>query len=201
MGKLATVSRKYQLKELQDIHHEIKRLRILGMKSVDIAHYLGITEAVVSYTLNSELMRRELEMMRGARDSEAIDVAKQIKEMAPKALKVLEGILEDELVPAPTRLATAKDVLDRGGYGASRQIDIRGAVGYFTAQDIEEIKDRARAQGLIAGGNGKSRSDGSQNAHDAKRSLEDDDIVDVTPVENVDADNGVAQNSGDGEGV
>ena len=148
---------------------------------------------MVSYTANSELMRRELELLRGARDSDVIDVAKQIKEMAPKALKVLENILEDELAPAPTKLATAKDVLDRGGYGASKHISFTGAMGHFTAQDIEEIKDRAKAQGLIAGGNGGSRNDGSQDKHD-------EDVIDVTP-EGVEDASSDAQNSGDGEGV
>ena len=58
--------RKYQIQKLWDIHQEILRLLLLGHKPVEIAKTLGVTPTMVSYTANSELVKKRLEVMRGA---------------------------------------------------------------------------------------------------------------------------------------
>lgn len=149
--RFATNGRKYQIQRLWEIHHEICRMAILGMKSVNIATYLGITEATVSTCLNSAVVKQHLHIMRMARDASSIDVAKQIQELAPKALEVLEGVL------AGTRDATlgqqigvAEDILDRAGHVPPRVIKGEFAHAYLTKEDIEDIKRNARENKALA---------------------------------------------------
>ena len=134
-----------------EVHHEICRLAMAGMKQVDIARVLGITEVSVSTCLNSAVVKQHLHVMRLAKDSAALDVAKKIEEMQPKAAKVLDAVLEGE-TDANTRLKVevAKDVLDRGGHGAPKIVKGEIAHAFLTAQDIEDIKQKARASRAIA---------------------------------------------------
>jgi predicted transcriptional regulator len=142
MGRLPTGNRKYNIKEMWDCHHEVVRLALLGLKHVDIANTLGVTPVMVSYTLNSPIVKRQLAIMRGARDAEAVDVAAQIKALAPKAVEVLEGLLESESEGMKFKAATG--VLDRAGHAPVQRLQASMAVGHFTADEIAEIKNRAK---------------------------------------------------------
>lgn len=148
MGRPATGHRKYNLEHLQNVHHEVMRLLILGLKHRDIARMLDITPATVSYTANSTSCRRQLEVMRGARDSDAIDLGKRIKELAPKALEVLDGLMDT--APQNIQLSAAKDILDRAGYTPVTRVRNENFNMNFTPSEILEIKERAREIGLIA---------------------------------------------------
>jgi hypothetical protein len=133
-----------------DIHHEISRLALLGLKSVEIAERLGVSEAMVSYTLNSQVVKDKMEIMQGARDKECLDIMVRIKESVPKALDVLEQIMTGDaskLGQTPSlnlRARTAENWMDRAGYPAQKPGSNLHLHGHFTAQDIEEIKQRAR---------------------------------------------------------
>ena len=96
MAKLPSGNRKYQIKELWDRHHEINRRILLGQKNKEIAEDLNISEATVSYTKNSKLAQDELNVLKAARDASSVDVARQIKEIAPRALEVLEEVMEGD---------------------------------------------------------------------------------------------------------
>lgn len=146
MGRLPTGNRQYQITKVWDVHHEIMRLALLGMKSVDIAHTLDITPVTVSYTLNSSLVRRQLDIMRSARDVDAIEVSRRIQALAPEAVKVLEELME-EGVPA-IRLGAAKDVLDRAGHAAVKTLRTENIHAYLSKEEIDDIKSRAREIGL-----------------------------------------------------
>ena len=144
--------RKYQIQTIWDTHHEICRLALLGMKHVEIASTLGVTPATVSYTLNSELVKKQLMIMRGARDASSVDVAKRIQEMLPEALEVLDTILKNENASASVRTNIAQDLLDRGGHGAPKVIETRGFMAHLSGEDIERIKQRAKESGKLASG-------------------------------------------------
>lgn len=142
MGRLPTGNRKYAIQALWDVHHEITRLALLGLKHVDIANTLGITPTMVSYTLNSPIVKRQLAIMRGARDAEAVDVAAQIKSLAPKAVEVLEDLLTSESESMKYKAATG--ILDRAGHAPVQRLQASVAHGYFTADEIADIKSRAK---------------------------------------------------------
>lgn len=149
MGRHAQDSthRPYQIEQLWDCHHEIVRMALIGMKHVEIAKTLGVSPVTVSYTLRSPIVMRQLEEMRAVRDLGAVDVAKQIKELAPKAVEILEELLDNEM--ANVQLKAAESVLDRAGYAPVQRVKVDGDVRHFTTIEISEIKNRARDIGLL----------------------------------------------------
>jgi predicted transcriptional regulator len=142
MGRLPTGNRKYQIQEMWDVHHEIVRLLLMGMKHVDIATILGISPVTVSYTANSPIAKRQLSIMRGARDASAVDCAAEIKALCPKAVKVLEESMESEL--EVNRIKASLAILDRGGHAPVQRIQAQHAHMHFTPEELDDIKKRAK---------------------------------------------------------
>lgn len=142
MGRLPTGNRKYQIKEMWSIHHEITRMLLMGMKSVDIAKVLGIDPVTVSYTANSHLVQRQLSIMRGARDAHAVDCASRIKELAPKAVEILGDLLDAEDSNMKYKASIA--ILDRAGHAPVQRIQAETTHMHFTKDEIEDIKKRAK---------------------------------------------------------
>ena len=141
--------RKYQIQNLWDAHHEIIRLAVLGMKHVDIARELGITAVTVSTCLNSEVGRRQLALMRGARDAETVDLAVEIRRKAPIAFRLLQEYMENDDFDPKQRISIAMDTMDRAGYGAPRIVEGRMLHAHLTADDLNEIKQRARENSMM----------------------------------------------------
>ena len=139
MAKLPTGKRKYQIKKLWTRHEEINRRLLLGQKSKDIAKELNISEATVSYTANSKLAQKELGIMKAARDAKSIDVAMQIKEIAPQALDILEEIMNGDETQQSLKAKVASDLLDRAGYSPPKKVLGMVAHSHFTGDDIEKI--------------------------------------------------------------
>jgi hypothetical protein len=150
MGRhqLPETHRQYQIEQMWDVHHEIVRLALIGMKHVDIASHLGVSPVTVSYTLRSPIVKDQLDNMRAARDIDAIDISQEIKALAPVAVKVLEELLEHEL--PNIKLKAAQDVLDRAGFAAVKTIQTANVHAHLTRDDIEDIKKRAHAIGLCS---------------------------------------------------
>jgi len=144
--------RKYQIQKLWDIHHEILRLLLLGWDKTEIARTLGVTPVMVSYTANSELAKRQLEVMRGARDSEALDLSVEIKRFAPEAFETLQAIMRDANTHEKHKIAIAMDALDRAGYAPPKVIEGRFMHAHFTAEEIEEMKKRSKESGQVVEG-------------------------------------------------
>ena len=143
--------RKYQIQKLWDIHHEIVRLLLLGWQPVKIAETLGVTPVMVSYTANSELVKRRLEVMRGARDAEALDLSVEIKRFAPEAFEMLQVIMRTS-DSEKNKIAIAMDAMDRAGYAPPKVIEGRFMHAHFTADEIEDMKKRARESGQVVEG-------------------------------------------------
>lgn len=148
--------RKYDLTRLQAIHHEIIRLKLASLTNKAIAARLGVTEAVVSYTINSSLGRAKLNLMQSYRDDKAIDFNRRIQEMLPDALGIYEKILRDPASGASINLqkATADTLIkDIAGKVAPKRIDARHLHAHLTSEQIEDIKRRgyeqAKAVGLV----------------------------------------------------
>lgn len=152
----------FEVQHMWQIHHEIVRMRILGMKGTDIAEALDVSPAMVNYTLNSVVVKDKLSVMQGARDADTIEVAKEIAKMFPKALKIYDKILDEEgndggSAHAGASLglqkATADRVLEVGGHGPVRRIDARHAHAHahFSAEEIEEIKKRGQVAAIESG--------------------------------------------------
>jgi len=145
----------FEISTMWEIHHEIVRRLLIGQKVVNIAKDLNISEATVSYTRNSPVVRDKLEIMKGARDAETLDLAKRIRENAPQSLRLLEDIISGEVdgvsIGIGLRAREANTMLARSGFGPIQ--NIKGAIlhGHYSREEIEDIKKRALEDGLKAG--------------------------------------------------
>tara|TARA_R110000824_G_scaffold77767_1_gene196547 strand:- start:3354 stop:3836 length:483 start_codon:yes stop_codon:yes gene_type:complete len=148
MGALPT-NRKYEIKELQDRHREILRRLALGQVPKEIAGALSCTTQVVHYTRNSQIGKRELGLIQGARNADAIEVTNQIQELAPVALETMTEILNHADSPGSLKAKIAIDILDRAGHGAvKKNLNLNQQL---TQEDLNDIKDRAKAVGKLNG--------------------------------------------------
>lgn len=152
----------HELKKMKQIHHEIALLAITGKKQKEIAAELGVTPQMVRYTLDSELVKRKLRLLRGARDAEALDVHARMKELSPLALDELEHILLNPNSEDREKRMIAQDILDRAGYGAvQKHADVSETL---TTEDLNDIKKLARENGMVL----------------SERNVEDADYTDIT---------------------
>jgi len=154
----------FEVKKIWETHEEIIRRLLLGQKASLIAEQLGVSKAMVSYVRNSRVVKDKLTTMRAARDAETIDLAKEIRAKAPKALALLEKIVNGDIdAPITTRAREANNWLDRAGFSPVRNLQANVNVSHFTPQDIEEIKRRAVKHGF------------------AQKSPLNEHLIDVTP--------------------
>ena len=91
----------------------------------------------------------KLSIMRGARDADTLDLAKEIRDIAPDALDLLKNIItgegDGEKASIALRARTAESNLDRAGYAAPKRLLTENIHGHFTSEDIENLKKRAAA--------------------------------------------------------
>ncbi len=142
-ARRTAVSRKYEPKQLNPLHHEILRRLVLGESHRDIAIALNCTPATVSNAANCGLGRDKLNYMSGAADVSAVEVAQKIRETAPKALAVIQTIIEDEEANYALRFKAATDILDRAGHGAVKKVDIKKSAMELSVDELEQLKQEA----------------------------------------------------------
>jgi hypothetical protein len=152
--KRTVEKRKYDLPRLQALHHEILRLKLSGMKNVDIAERLNCDAQVVSYTVNSTIGKNKLAMMNSMRDEDAVEFSKAVEEMLPSCLKIYKDILTGEKVDIRLKKQTADTIVkDLAGRAAPKRVDARHVHAFMDKEAIEDMKERglkaARAAGVI----------------------------------------------------
>lgn len=120
----------YEVSELRDRHYRIIEMSFLGYAEKYIAHFLNISEGNVVDVLNSQLSKDRMAILRDQRDASTVDVAKQIKELAPEAIRLMRTSLVREnqkLADDPDKCLSgmgfkvAQDTLDRSGHQPPRQ--------------------------------------------------------------------------------
>lgn len=143
------------LKELRARHKEIARRAVLGQKGVDIARDLGLSPIWVNSLLrhNGEIKEYITELEEGC-DRNVADIGGRIKELQPKALELLEKVLEQEQLDGvplkpDTRVATAKHVLSMGGNSPITKATSLNASYSLTSDDIEVLKKRSLDADII----------------------------------------------------
>lgn len=130
---------------LQNLHqknHQILNLHAMGLKDEQISKSVGVSVQAVRKTTNSDLGREKLKIMRGAADASVVEVQDKIASMQMKALDVLDEILEDEeRASLSLKRTTAMNVLvDLGGHGAPKKLDVRQQHALITPEFIEELR-------------------------------------------------------------
>lgn len=135
---------------LWERHKEVARLLVAGERPVDIAKRLGYTQAWLSTMMNSPVFKDYVKNLSEKKDSEAIDIRKQIEEGASvgvcELLKILKG--EDQYaegVSVNLKVKVAQDFLDREGHGKVTKVQNQTTVTVLSEDRIEALKDRRRA--------------------------------------------------------
>ena len=147
--------RTWQVNELWEMHHEVIRLLMFGMKNVDIARRIGCTEQQVSNIRNSPVVQDRLSLMKAARDVKAMDISRDILETAPEALRILkkvlagEAIVDDKKPSVNAMIRTSESLLDRAGFGAVKKVATSNEHVFYTAEEIEALKARAIGSGQV----------------------------------------------------
>ena len=139
----------YQLQRLRGRHHLILELAARGMKSVDIAKQLGITNVAVCYTINSELGQQKLKVLQDQASADTIDIIKEFANLAPVAVEVLEEVLTDPTAKNADRLSAADKILNGAGFARKQSVEIN--VHHVTDEEIQAAKLEARRKGRLAG--------------------------------------------------
>jgi len=138
----------WQVGQLWELHHEVIRMLLLGMKQCDIAERLGISDCQVSKIKNSQVVRDRLVLMGAARDVNTIELSKDILDVAPQALRllrnVIEGSEEGKQATIGLRTKVAEGMLDRAGFGAVKKVQSDNVHTFYGADEIEVLKQRAR---------------------------------------------------------
>lgn len=125
-------------------------LSFLGRSEIDIAEILGVTKTNVSTVLNSQLSKDHIGVLRAQRDANTVDVGKQIKELAPEALRLMRtsmsretNRLDNDIDATVDRLHfnIAQDILDRGGHQPPKQQ--QNLHLHLTPSDISGFKNTA----------------------------------------------------------
>lgn len=141
----------FRVSNMWEIHHEIARRLSLGESNASIAEALSVSPAMVSYTKNSKPIKDKVDIMRGAMDADTVDLGIRIQQIAPKALTLLEDIIDGKHTEASValRARVADKHLDRAGYSPVKKLAV--ATQHLTAEDIEAIKERSRKSAIAAG--------------------------------------------------
>lgn len=144
--------------EMWDLHHEIARMLLVGVKNTVIAERLGCSPQTVSNVRNSPVVKEKLAIMQGARDANSVDVAKEIQKLAPKAIEfhrtILEAGKDNVEVTNGQRFKSAESILNRAGFAPQPPAQRHEHVhAHLTAEQLEGIKERARKAGLLSEGN------------------------------------------------
>ncbi len=145
--RLPSTHKQYQIEQMWEIHHEICRLALIGMKSIDIATHLNISPVTVSYVLRSPIVQRQIGQLEAVRDIDAIDASVEIKKLVPAAIKKMDDLMDCGL--PNVEIKAAADILDRAGYAAVKTLRTENIHAHFSADEISDIKKRAREVGLL----------------------------------------------------
>ena len=136
--------RKTQIvREMNERHHEIARMVILGYKNIDIAKILDVTKEFVCAVRNAPPVKEQVAILAGARDAETVDVAKQIQLALPDCVKYLIDTVPDDDISDNLKSRNAFGLLAIGGHSVTKNINVRGVHAVLTADDIKEIRENA----------------------------------------------------------
>jgi len=151
MGRAPSGNAKYQITHFWARHKKILRLHHEGWSNIQIADSLGITPQTVSLTINSPLAVEELQKMDLAEEESRLAVKERIEEIVPRAVDILEDMMEAEETPTPVRERIANKFLDRAGHAAPTKVQgsFAHAVGQIPSEVLDDIKKAARAAGSL----------------------------------------------------
>lgn len=112
-----------------------------GLTPGQLADAYGFTHGQITRIINSPMFRAEVARLEGKADEVAIDVREDIRQLAERAIEVLDDQLNKKGIPEPIRQRAAFDVLDRAGYGSKEKKPGGNSIN-LTQINIGELSDK-----------------------------------------------------------
>ena len=99
-------------------HRSMARAMVAaGLTPTQLATAYGFTQGQITRIINSPVFRVELARLEGEADEVAVDVRKDLKLLAERAVEILDDQLNKQGVDVKVQQQAAFGVLDRSGYG------------------------------------------------------------------------------------
>lgn len=145
--------------KLQDHHKEILRRLSLGQRAKEIAHILDVTEVTISIIRNSDIGQGYLNQLHGGMESGVQDVKTRLKDLAPKAVDIIEEALGGKVtrpqngnITTSQMLKAAFEIVGIEGHVKPTRVDARHTYEHkLSSTQIEALKQRAIAEGVESG--------------------------------------------------
>lgn len=119
MGRLPVgkTGEKHAIGYLWPHHRSMARDFVAGYTPTEVAERFGFTKAQITRIQQSPLFVAEMARLEAQAEHVSVDVHNDIREMAARAVEILDENLHREDVKRGLKTKTAFDVLDRAGYG------------------------------------------------------------------------------------
>lgn len=125
------------LQRLKARHREIARLLVAGRTVTEISKILNMTITALNGITKTPLFQQLYGNLTLEADANAVDIRKRINELLPKAIEVSADILDRTDVELSLKQKTAWDILDRGGFGATKAVVFDGNI----TSSVEDLAD------------------------------------------------------------
>lgn len=123
-----------------------------GISVKAIANELSVAPSTVANWLQDPKMELLTASLRSGRDIAASEAAVRICELQARAVETLAELLDKENAPAQVRLGAARDLLDRGGHAAPKQLQVSTVSTQLTLDDILELRKRLNGDAVDVSG-------------------------------------------------
>ena len=128
------------LQHMWERHKEMARRLVAGDKPGVICQEMGITPGRFSIICNSPIFSQHVNSLSEKANFSVSDIRERIFNNAPKALDILEDVMENKAqkYDAKLQVKVARDMLDRGGLGTVQKTEVM----VLTGADIQKLKER-----------------------------------------------------------
>jgi predicted transcriptional regulator len=137
-------------------------LHVLGLSNIEIAERIGVSPAMVSYTINSVIGQMKIRELQQKQDNNTVDLGNRLLEAATKGQSYLADIASGVTPVKPElRARVCMDQLSRAGFPAitKSSIELHNSpqlTGEDIAQIMADIQSSRNAAEIISVSNGQS---------------------------------------------
>lgn len=135
----------YDPKAVRAKHRRVAQLIAMGYKNTAIAGILQCTPQNISDIRNSPMIQSLVHEIQSGQDEQAKTIADEITRMQPKALAVLEEVIDDldDQCGYSLRSKVAMHMLALGGHSPVKKVDVNQTNINLSKTQIELIRQRA----------------------------------------------------------
>ena len=119
------------MQKMNERHHEIARLSVLGYDTTTIADKLGISKQTVYQAVHSPMLKAKMALLRGNRDAKTLNLMDEINDILPDAITLLKNVIdggvldEGDVRDRALQVSTAKHLLGIGGLSPVKRAEAR----------------------------------------------------------------------------